>query len=247
MKRARNLLKKSTSPPHAFTDDERILSEQAALEDSMDDDVKADADDESEDVAPPPKEKLHIPLKKKPEEKPVAKGVRIHNPTDKPATRQVINTTNLVIEKPLASKPPAQIITSERRSKQKHDPSKQKQDEQSSAPPKPAPTAAPKLSSKRKLMEEELKQKDLEEALERSVLAHASTVKQREEQEAAKKKQELDAANLAAEQADMKRKPLKPKRTKRKLPLKLNAKQRLPHSTRRKLRKQPELHKNKLL
>lgn len=83
----------------------------------------------------------------------MAKGLRIQDPIEKPTARPVIDTTHLVLEKPLASKPPAKNLNTERRSKQKHDPSKQMQAEKPAAPVKPKPTTASKLSSKRKLTE----------------------------------------------------------------------------------------------
>ena len=125
-KKPRKLRKKAASPPHAFTDEEKAHMAAAALEDSMEeDDPAVEADDESElvPVAAPQKEKLRISMKKKPGVKPLSQGIKIQDPTNKPAARPVINTMNLVIEKPLASQPPAKT---ERRSKEKHDPLKLK-------------------------------------------------------------------------------------------------------------------------
>src|ERR1041385_3630890 len=51
---------------------------------AADDESGSEADDES-DPAPPKKQKLRIPLKKKPGEKPVAKGISIQDPKDKPS------------------------------------------------------------------------------------------------------------------------------------------------------------------
>ena len=95
-----------------------------------DEDPAADANDELDQapVAPPSqKKKLRIPLKKKPGEKPPAsKGLRIQDPTDPPAKRPVVDATHLVVEKPLASKTPRQVVPSDRRTKQRYDPAKQK-------------------------------------------------------------------------------------------------------------------------
>src|ERR1044071_3040866 len=123
-KKKRKLKKKSASPPHASTDDEeQARQEQAALEDSLKDESNAadnesesEADDES-DPAPPKKQKLRIPLKKKPGEKSVAKV--------KPSSRPIIDLANLVVAKPLASKPPSDALNTERRSKQRQDPASQ--------------------------------------------------------------------------------------------------------------------------
>src|SRR3954470_19608419 len=89
-KKKRKLKKKSTSPPHAYTEDEEhARQEQAALEDSLKDESNAvdnesgsEANDES-DPAPPKKQRLRTPLKKKPGEKPVANGISFQDPKDK--------------------------------------------------------------------------------------------------------------------------------------------------------------------
>src|ERR1041385_6078013 len=211
-KKKRKLKKKSASPPHASTDDEeQARQEQAALEDSLkeesnaaDNESGSEANDES-DLAPPKKQKLRIPLKKKPGEKPVAKGIKIQDPKDKPSARPTIDLSNLVVAKPLASKPPADALNTERRSKQRHDPAKQ-QTAKASAPVKPKQSAPPNPLAKRNLTEEELKQKDLAEALERNILARNSAEKKKEDEDAARKQKELDSARLAAEKAETKRK-----------------------------------------
>ena len=158
-KKKRKLKKKSASPPHASSDnEEQARQEQAALEDSLKDESNAtdeksgsEADDES-DPAPPKKQKLRIPLKKKPGEKPVAKGISIQDPKDKPSARPTIDLSNLVVAKPLASKPPADALNTERRSKQRQDPAKQ-QPAKASAATKPKQSAPTNPSAKRKLTE----------------------------------------------------------------------------------------------
>src|SRR4051812_5906129 len=96
-KTKKKLKKKNASPPHATTEDEEHARlEQAAMEDSImdesnaaDDESEVEADDESEDSAPPKKQKLKIPLKKKPGEKPNARV--------KPSARPNIDLSNLVV------------------------------------------------------------------------------------------------------------------------------------------------------
>src|ERR1041385_5855734 len=211
-KKKRKLKKKSASPPHASSDDEeKARQEHAALEDSLKDESNA-AHDESgseataePDPAPPKKQKLRIPLKKKPGEKPVAKGISIQDPKDKPSARPTIDLSNLVVAKPLASKPPADALNTERRSKQRQDPAKH-QSAKAAAPVKPKKSASSNPSAKRKLTEEELRQKDLAEALERNILVRSSVEKKKADEEAARKQKELDSARLAAEKAETKRK-----------------------------------------
>src|SRR3954466_11258377 len=87
-KKKKKLKKKSASPPHATTEDEEhARQEQAALEDSLKDESNAtdnesgsEADDEL-DPAPPKKQKLRTPLKKKSGEKPAAKDKPSAHPT----------------------------------------------------------------------------------------------------------------------------------------------------------------------
>src|ERR1041385_8561706 len=71
---------------------------------------------------------------------------------------------------------------------------------------KPKQSAPPNPSAKRKITEEELRQKDLAEALERNILARSSAEKQKADEAAARKQKELESARLAAEKAEMKRK-----------------------------------------
>ena len=80
------------------------------MEDSLEDE-EAHADDESEKapIAPPSKEKLWLKLKKKPGQK----GISIHEPAALAAPRATIDMTHLVVEKPLASKPPLQAVQKE--------------------------------------------------------------------------------------------------------------------------------------
>ena len=89
-------------------------------------DPAADADDESEhtpDAPPPKRQKLRIPMKKKPGEKPPAsRDVRIQDPTDPPVTRTPIDTTDMVVESPLAIKPPCRLVPTKQRTKSRHDP-----------------------------------------------------------------------------------------------------------------------------
>src|ERR1041385_2231152 len=75
-------------------------------------------------IPPSPKrQKLRKPLKKKPGEKPPAsRGVRIQDPTDPPVPKPTIDMTNLVVEAPLASKPPRRLDPVEQRTKERHDP-----------------------------------------------------------------------------------------------------------------------------
>ena len=94
-------------------------------------------------------------MKKKPGEKLVAKGILIQDPKDKPSARPTMDLSNLVVAKPLASKPPADALDSERRSKQRQDPAKQ-QPAKASAATKPKKSAPTNPSAKRKLTEEEL-------------------------------------------------------------------------------------------
>src|SRR3954469_4652423 len=123
-----------------------------------------------------------MPLKKKPGEKPAAKGISIQDPKDKPSARPTIDLSNLVVAKPLASKPPADSLNTERRSKLRHYPVK-KQSAKASVPTKPKKSAPSNPSTKRKLTEEELRQKDLEEELERSILACNSVDKKKADEE----------------------------------------------------------------
>src|SRR4051812_1569098 len=201
-KKKKKRLRKRASPPPANTEDEDFArQEQAALEDSIRDESFAaadesgsEADDESDPPSPSKKQKLRTP-KKKPAEKPPPKEKA-------PASRPTIDLKDLVVVKPLASKPPAE---SEKRSKLRHDPAK-KPYAKASVPSKPKQSAPPNPSSKRKLSEEVLRQKDLEEALERNILAHSAAEKKRAEEEAARRKKELDSARLAAAQDETKRK-----------------------------------------
>src|ERR1041385_2776383 len=75
-------------------------------------------------IPPSPKrQKLRKPLKKKPGEKPPAsRGIRIQDPSDPPIPKPTIDMTNLVVEAPLASKPPRRLVPSEQRTKERHDP-----------------------------------------------------------------------------------------------------------------------------
>src|SRR4051812_657527 len=127
----RSLKKKDASPPPATTDEDRAhaaaveAAAAASLNDSIHDPA-ADADDESEhtpDAPPLKRQKLRIPLKKKPGEKPPAsRGVRIQDPTDPPAPRKPIDTPDMVVEAPLASNPPRRVVPSEQRTKARHGP-----------------------------------------------------------------------------------------------------------------------------
>src|SRR3954467_7634536 len=95
-------LRKRASPPPANTDDEDFArQEQAALENSIRDESFAaadesgsEADDESDPPSPPKKQKLRTP-KKKPAPKEKA-----------PASRPTIDLKDLVVAKPLDSRPP---------------------------------------------------------------------------------------------------------------------------------------------
>ena len=111
-----------------------------------------------------------------------------------------------MVAKPLASKPPVDALNTERRSKQRHDPAKHQQSAKAAAPTKPKQSAPPNASGKRKLTEAELKQKDLEEALNRNILARESAENQKADEAAARKQRELDSARFAAEKAETKRK-----------------------------------------
>ena len=53
---------------------------------AADNEYDSEEDDES-DPAPPKKQRLQIPLKKKPGEKLAAKGIKIQDPKDKPSAR----------------------------------------------------------------------------------------------------------------------------------------------------------------
>ena len=67
VKRSKRAPKKNVpSPPPALSEEEQHATYAAELEDSLDEDAEAEADDESEQapVIPPPKSKLR--LKKKP-------------------------------------------------------------------------------------------------------------------------------------------------------------------------------------
>src|SRR4051812_11390177 len=132
--RKKRLRKRAASPPPATSDDDRaheaaVEAAAASLNDSVHD-LAADADDESERTPDTPlskKQKLQVSLKKKPGEKPpVARSLKIQEPAAAPAPRRPIDTTNLVTDPPLASKPPRQDVTAEKRSKATHDPEKQK-------------------------------------------------------------------------------------------------------------------------
>src|ERR1043165_5093235 len=123
----RRLRKKVASPPPAVTDDERAhaadveAAAAASINDSMQD-PDADADDESQASPEPPKKKQKLRLKKPAVKSPAGKApaprsVRIQEPAADPAPRRTIDTTKLVVDAPLASKPPP-----ESRSKSRHDP-----------------------------------------------------------------------------------------------------------------------------
>src|SRR4051812_20899446 len=91
---------------------------------------------EASPVAPPKKkQKLRIPLKKKPADKsPTCKAtaprsVRIQEPVTDPAPRRPIDTTNMVVEARLASKPPRRVVPPENRSKSRHDPNNLTEDQ----------------------------------------------------------------------------------------------------------------------
>lgn len=116
--------------------------------------------------------------------KPGLKGISIREPAAPVAPRATIDMTNMVVAKPLASKPPLQSAPKEMRSKQKHEPSKLKQSPKKA----PAPT-------KPKMTEAEIRKKEKEDAK-----------LMMEKAKGASTKQKLSEANKAAEAAEAKRK-----------------------------------------
>ena len=99
VKRTKRTPKNAHSPPPALSEEE-LHDAFVEFEDSLSKDAEADVDDESEQapIVPPPKLKL--------KKKPAQKNLVIKDPPLAAALNPVIDMTNLVIAKPLASKPP---------------------------------------------------------------------------------------------------------------------------------------------
>ena len=60
--------------------------------------------------------------KRKLEKPPASQGIRIQDPTDPPVTRKPIDTTDMVVEAPLATKPPRHLVPTKQRTKSRYDP-----------------------------------------------------------------------------------------------------------------------------
>src|ERR1041385_7467826 len=149
-KKRRKLRKLNVSPPPATdeeaeheADDEADAA--AQLEDSIDEDPTDEADDESEHSPIPQilKKKLIKKSLKKAGAKPSApKGIKIQDPSEPPAPKKNINLTNLVVEAPLASKPPRRLVPAEQRTKERHDPKAKPVAEPAAVPEAKAPEQA---------------------------------------------------------------------------------------------------------
>ena len=173
-------------------------------------------------IAPSPKRlKLRKPMKEKAGEKPPAsRGVRIQDPTDPPAPRPRIDLTNLVVEVPLASKPPRRLVPAEQRTKERHDtkhktagqteahaPDSVKASKLKSTVAKPGQTYA-QVGTK-KMSEAELRKRDRAEAerLHSAAQDQAKADKEAQAKEKAdreaslleKQRKDLDEANQKAE------------------------------------------------
>src|SRR3954468_135772 len=224
----RRLRKITESPPPATSEEDRAhvaAVEAAAAAASQNDsahDSAAEADDESNrsPEAPSKKQKLPSSLKKKPAEKPAAaRRIRIQEPAEAPAPRQPIDTTDLVTDPPLASKPPQKNDTTEKRSKAKHDPKTQKPSAQLEVVAEPSKQA--KASKAKATVAKpghsyaqvgtkypsvaDFHRKEIEAAEQRlhAAKAKAKAAKEAEEKEKAalleKQKQDLEKENQAAE------------------------------------------------
>src|SRR4051812_259743 len=107
----RRLRKITESPPPATSEEDRaheaaVEAAAAASQNDSAHDSAAEADDESNRSPEAPlskKQKIPSSLKKKPA---AARRIRIQEPAEAPAPRQPIDTTDLVTDPPLASKPP---------------------------------------------------------------------------------------------------------------------------------------------
>ena len=152
-------------------------------------------------------------MKKKVGEKPPAsRGVRTQDPSDPPAPKPWIDLTNLVVEAPLASKPPRRLVPTEQRTKERHDP-KQKPAGQPEANA-PETAKASKLKSTvakpgqtyaqvgtKKLSEVEMRKRDLAEA--EKLLSEAQAKAKADKEAQAKEKADRDAALLEKQRKDL--------------------------------------------
>src|SRR4051812_48084452 len=225
--RKRRLRKIEESPPPATSEEDRAhvagVEAAAASHNDSAHDSAAEADDESDRTLDAPlskKQKLPSSLKKKPGEKPpAARRIRIQEPADAPAPRRPIDTTDLVTDPPLASKPPQKDVATEKRSKAKHDPKAQKpsaQLEVVAEPSKQAKASKAKASvakpghsyaqvGTKHSTVADFHQKEIEVAEQRlhAAQAKAKAAKETEEKEKAallaKQKQDLEKANQAVE------------------------------------------------